>query len=121
MEKRQHARYQPKEKTYLVFRPGFQTLGEIRDISQGGVCLDCITDKDFSKDEDCLIDIFLSNGAFNLAKLKGKVVRDTVVEETKTLSPPMITRRLALQFGELLPLQQVALASFIAAQKEGHA
>ncbi|MDY0041351.1 MAG: PilZ domain-containing protein [Desulforhabdus sp.] len=100
VERRKHERYRADGEVFLTFRPNFQKIGRIRDISQGGVAFEYTADRE-SKDEYYVeVDIFSTGKDFHLARIPCRVIYDAQIDSYASFSN-MITRRCGLQFDSL--------------------
>jgi hypothetical protein len=110
-ERRNQKRFRVLEGAFAVFRPQFTKLGQITDISRGGLALRYPITGNHSKGSFEL-DIFLSGNGFCLERVPIKTVSDIqMAKRFSTSSIPM--RRCGVQFGELTKSQISQLEYFI--------
>jgi len=109
--RRKHQRFMVREGAFAVMKPGYKNLGQIKNISKGGLAYRHIADKRL---ENGLykMDIFLSNKDFYLENVPFKTV--TVFDEASEFpySSVMMKRR-CIQFGDLDTEQKEMLNYFI--------
>jgi hypothetical protein len=105
-ERRKHTRYEVKDRIFITFRPNFDRIGWITDISKGGVSLEYSTLQEFSAltDKVC-VDIFSSPRKFDLSNLRCQMIYDARVESEKGFIETIETRRCGLNFESLSPHQ----------------
>jgi hypothetical protein len=101
--RRREPRYAVKDEVFLVFRPYFDRLGKLKDVSSGGVAFEYPVFAEYSKVNEVEVDIFASEPAhIMLRNLPCRVVYDTRIDQP-TVSG-VETRRCGLKF-EGLSLQ----------------
>ena len=106
-ERRKEKRYKLKDGNLVVH---WTTVGNIENISRGGLCCSCINDE-FSPDSYNKIDIRCPRKNFFLQDLGIKIV-DKVVSSGESVFA-VFTRKCHLQFEELSDEQMVLLDNFI--------
>ena len=94
-----------------VFKCNPLEIGEITDISRGGIAFQYIQKERELEDVETL-DILVAEDDFYLQDLRIKVVSDVPVAGDLGLGP-FTTRRMGAQFQDLTPEQETALARFI--------
>ncbi len=94
-----------------VFKCNPLEIGEITDISMGGVAFQYIQKEKRLEDFETL-DILLAEDDFYLQDLRIRVVSDVPVAGDLGLGP-FTTRRMGVQFRDLTPEQETALSHFI--------
>ena len=111
LEKRETKRVKAREDAYAVFRPTFTKLGQIIDISWGGLafCYPVTGDKTTGFSE---LDIFLTNQGFYLERIPSNTISDFKIHKRFSHSS-MPTRRCGVKFGALSPFQVSRLDYFI--------
>jgi c-di-GMP-binding flagellar brake protein YcgR len=111
---RRCARFQVScDSAYVVLRrhwPRSSIIGNIVDISLGGLSFRYIASKKFSY-KPSHIDILLSDGSFRLNKVRVHSVSDLEVDSETSFG--LETRRHSMQFGELTQSQISQLQYFI--------
>ena len=109
--RRKHPRFLVKEGAFAVMKPGYKYLGQIKNISRGGLAYRHIADK---RPENGLykIDIFLSNKEFYLENIPFKTV-SVLDEATEFPYSSVMMKRRCIQFGDLDPEQKQMLDYFI--------
>jgi hypothetical protein len=111
IEKRKHQRYKVKEKAFAISSPDYKNLGQIRDISKGGLSCQFIENGEQTKNSN-EIEIFSAVGDFYLKKLPVRTVLDFEIDNTVSFnSMPM--RQWSMQFGKLNYLQRLLLDFFL--------
>jgi hypothetical protein len=111
VERRRHKRSQAEEGAYAAVRPQYDKIGQIIDVSRGGLAFRYVvsgSEEDASSD----LDIFLIGDSFHLDKVPFETVSD---EEIPRRSSPgsQVIRRCGVQFGELTQMQILKLEEFI--------
>ena len=110
-ERRKHKRFLVEDGAYAAVRPQYDKIGQIIDISQGGLAFYYMV-SDSQGHESSELDIFLIGDDFHLDKVPFKTVSDQEMPER--LSPGSLRiRRCAVQFGELTHKQMLQLEEFI--------
>jgi hypothetical protein len=110
VERRKHKRFQVPIGVFVAFRPHDSKLGEIIDMSMGGLAFCYLATKEPSNGSYKL-DIFLDEAGFHL----DDVLFDTVTDfETRQVGFTSVTmRRCGVQFGKLTHDQRSKLEYFI--------
>lgn len=111
VERRRHKRFQAQEGAFAVARPEFTKLGQIMDISRGGLAFRYVVTG--SQGNGAIeVDIFKAGDGFYLENIPIKTIWDLrVPKKLSNGSLPM--RRCGMQFGELTPNQISQLEYFI--------
>ena len=109
-ERRKHKRFEAKRGTFAVSPPGFDKLGQIQNISKGGLAFHYIGDAVQTKDAD-EIEIFSTFDDFYLRKLPVRPVSDFEVD-TRVPFSSLPTRQMSLQFEKLNHHQKILLHYF---------
>lgn len=115
-ERRKHKRFKVKAGPLAVSIPDFKKLGQIKDISKGGLAFQYIENGDQTK-EPVGVEILSIVGGYYLSKLPVRTVLDVEVDYTGSLNLSL-KRQLSLEFGKLNYHQKVLLEHFI--QKYTH-
>jgi hypothetical protein len=110
-EKRKHKRLKAKEGTFAVVTSDYNKIGQIRNISKGGLSFQYIGEGEESKGS-VEIEIFSAANSFYLRKLAAKVVVDFEVDHTVPFSS-LPLRQLVVQFKEMQPTQTMMLDYFL--------
>ena len=105
-ERRQYERYAVSQDLYLIFRPDFQKIGRLRDISKGGVCFDYTNLGGGKTPKNVEIDIFSAKRELHLTRIYCRVVYDLPIEPQSTFKRISL-RRCGLEF--LTPSEQQSL------------
>jgi c-di-GMP-binding flagellar brake protein YcgR len=109
-DRRQHERFTLKDRVFITFRPQFDRIGWITDISKGGVALEYSTIQEYSAlSEKLSVDIFSSPRKFELSNLSCRLVYDDQVDRGKGFIETIETRRCGLVFDELSQHQATQL------------
>lgn len=96
-DRRQAPRYNPKDEVFVVFRPSFDRLGKVKDVSRGGAAFEYPVFANHKEVAEVDVDLFTSEPApFMLRSVPCKVVYDIKLEKP-TLSG-IETRRCGLKF-----------------------
>ncbi len=111
VERRRHKRFLAVDGAYAAVRPQYDKIGQIIDISRGGLAFSYMV-SDSQEQESSELDIFLIGDDFHLDKVPFKMVSDQEIPER--LCPGSLKmRRCAVQFGELTQRQIFQLEDFI--------
>lgn len=111
MKKRKHNRFKVKEETYVALMNDTIKVGQIINISKGGLAFSYI-----AKDTDIQgwhkMNIFLSGNNFCLKEIPFRAISDFLIENDILFST-VLMRQCGGQFGELTPDQKMQLDYFI--------
>ena len=110
-ERRQSKRFQAKSGAFALSKASVNTLGQIVDISQGGLAFEYMARGEVTNGI-AEIDILFAERFFYLRSLPCKVISDSEI----TLQNPFSSirmRRLSVEFTELTPKQRSELKHFI--------
>lgn len=100
VEKRKFKRFKIKHLSFALLKSSFyEELGEIIDISKGGLAFQYLGEKNLVKESDKL-DIILAGNGFHIKKMPCKTVSDFEIINNLHFSS-LKMRRHAVQFGEL--------------------
>jgi hypothetical protein len=117
-DRRQHKRFQVHDGAFAVLRPRsdiwgqvIDIVGQIVDISQGGLMFRYIAGENRSHDPFEL-DVVLAGDSFRLDKIPFNVVSDMDMTHRSSLTPTTMKRQ-GLQFGALTHDQKAQLQYFI--------
>jgi hypothetical protein len=110
-ERRKYTRFRAKDGALIEFRSHRGKLGEIIDISKGGLAFRYIDIGDRPKGS-FEVDILLKKTGFRLEKVPAKTISDHKTSKYFPYSST-ITRRQGVQFGELTRNQIAKLEHFI--------
>ena len=116
-EQRENKRFQVPKGALAVLRPDYIKVGQIINISVGGLEFRCSGSEGPSNASE--LDIFLAGRAFYLYKVPFQTVWDFVTNEMPSSSINM--KVCGLQFGDLTPHQISQLEYFIQAYALGEA
>jgi len=109
-ERRVFERHVPRELVFTTFRPTFDRMGRIRDISQGGLAMEyTLLEEKPGLEEKVVIDIFNSEKKYNLFNVPCRVIYDRRVNESEGFLTNVETRRCGLKFENLRPEQSAQL------------
>ena len=111
IERRKHTRFKVKGGAFAVSTPDCKNLGQIKDISKGGLAFQFIENGEQTKGS-IEIEIFSTVGDFYLKKLPVRTVLDFEVDNTVS-SNSMVMRQWSMQFGELNYFQKLLLDFFL--------
>jgi hypothetical protein len=98
-EKRKFRRFQAPQNAFAFLRGPDGRLGQIIDISKGGLAFRYVGNGGQPK-SSFQMDIFLANNGFRLQKISFRTVSDFEVSK-QGLAHPLIMRRRGVQFDEL--------------------
>ena len=101
-ERRQYERHELEDRFFITFRPHFDRIGWLTDISKGGVSLEYSTIQEYPPlIENVIVDIFSAPKNFRLSNLPCQLVYDSRVDRGKCFIETIETRRCGLVFGDL--------------------
>jgi hypothetical protein len=107
--RRQFQRYAVTDSVFLAFRPRFDRLGMLKDISKGGVAFDYTVSDTPQPLENSNIEVeVFSHKTFRLSRIPCRIVYDTRVKAGLSMVG-FETRRCGLEFGQLSELQAAQL------------
>ncbi|UCD87489.1 MAG: PilZ domain-containing protein [Desulfobacterales bacterium] len=109
-ERRKHKRYRAHDGAFAVLGPHSTKIGQIIDVSVGGLAFSYIAGKEPS-DATFELSILFAQDSFHLTKIPFKTISDQEAKEVP--SNTLTMRRSGLQFGELTPSQISQLQYFI--------
>ncbi len=109
-ERRQFERYATDDSLFATFRPHFDRIGKVKDISKGGMSIEYTVYEEFGKTESVEVDLFSHKADFHLSRLSCKVVYDTGSSDYQGFSGFEV-RRCGLEFSNLSPRQRAMVES----------
>lgn len=111
VDKRKHKRFRSQDLAFAAFGSNSKEIGEIIDISRGGLAFRYISDGD-QVNESAELEIYLAKYGFHLEMVPFNTISDfELPNEFPTSS--IIMRRRGVQFGELTQDQVSQLGYFI--------
>jgi len=118
-DKRKHTRFRPQDLAFAAFRSHAMKIGDIIDISRGGLAFCYISNGD-QVTESGELEIFVAKYGFHLEKVPFTTISDfELPNEIPTSS--IIMSRCGVQFGELTKTQVSQLGYFIQNHTVGEA
>ncbi len=124
-ERRKHERLEPHGSAFVVFRPEFNKIAPITDISGGGVgCnyLCPVDNEDLTPERFQIIDIIISNNGFHLSNIPCNLVYDVRANNGKsTYLHNLVNRSCGLQFDPLIEHQEKQIHYFLEKHTIGNA
>ena len=111
VERRKHKRFRAEEGAYAAVRPHYDKIGQIIDVSRGGLAFRYLV-SDSQEDASSELDIFLIGDGFHLDKVPFQTVSDEGIPERLSPSSQKMWR-CGVQFGELTQMQILKLKEFI--------
>jgi hypothetical protein len=114
-ERRRHTRYPVENNAYAALGRDFSKVGQIKDISFGGLALEYIDRKEKEQDVS-QVNIFVRVDNIHIYNLACEVVYDFAVYIPSVNSEYfdlLTTRRCGIQFGPLAAASRAKLNSFI--------
>ncbi len=111
-DKRRSPRYPLKDTFFLTFRPQFDRVGRLSDISSSGVSFEYTIFQKCEKYEYVEVDIFAPSQQLSLARVPCKVVYDCALPSAVCFQGVQ-TNRCGLEFGALNADQSAKLRSII--------
>lgn len=126
-DRRRHARYRVREGAYAALSPDSAKMGQIVDISRGGLCFRYIVQKD-EFDENNETHVFVGDEGIYLEKMPNRVVEDIPVDSGDLPGAILMgskgmrmIRQRRVCFGELTGNQMAQLEYFIMNRTIGRA
>ena len=111
VERRKHKRFQVQDIAFAVLRGQVEQLGQIIDISKGGLAFHYIVSGRNVRSSSGL-DILLAYYGLYMEKIQFKTISDFQIPNKSPFSP-IIMRRHGVKFEELTPNQASMLEDFI--------
>jgi hypothetical protein len=111
IERRKHRRLQVQDIAFAVLRDQGRQLGQIMDISMGGLAFNYIAGGG-NADSAFELDILLAYKGLYMKKIQFKTISDFQIAN-KSPFTPITMRRRGIKFGELTPKQTSMLKNFI--------
>jgi hypothetical protein len=109
-ERRRHERFATNDHIFVTFRPHFDRIGSISDISKGGVSLEYPVIQEYAALTDNLrVDIFCSTKKLELSNVPCRLIYDERVNNGKGFLKTIETRRCGLEFAGLSQWQAARL------------
>ncbi len=109
-ERRVFDRYVPSDLVFTTFRPTFDRMGRIKDISKGGLAMEyTLLEEKPDLEEKVVIDIFNNEKKYNLFNVPCHVIYDRRVNDGEGFLTTIETRRCGLKFEDLKPEQTAQL------------
>ncbi len=100
VENRKFKRFKVKDLSFALLKSAsYEELGEIVDISKGGLALQCLVGKDQIK-ESVQLDIILAGNGCHIKKMPCKTISDFEITN-KIYFSSLKMRRHSIKFGEL--------------------
>jgi hypothetical protein len=110
-EQRQHKRFRVPKTTFVALWPEFFRVGQVADISMGGLAFRHLTGEE-PLNGSLELDLFLAGQSFYLYKLPFEMIWNFEPVEANSSNAPDL-RQCGLQFGALTPSQAAQLEYFI--------
>lgn len=127
MERRKYARYKVRDGAYAALSPDSAKMGQIMDISRGGLCFRYIVQLD-QMDEGNETHVFVGDEGIYLEKMPNRVIEDIPVENGSLSGSLMLGakgmrmfRQRRVCFGDLSGNQMAQLEYFIMNRTIGRA
>lgn len=111
VEDRQHNRVKVDDGGFAQLSPGFPVLGQIIDISRGGLAFRYVA-SEARTNGSAVLNILTTDRRFRLEKIPAKIIRDSGMPGEFSFGS-ITLRHCAVQFGELTPSQKLDLEHFI--------
>ena len=112
IERRESPRFEIEDNVYLTFRPNFDRIGRVKDISTGGAAFEYVQYSALANITEVEVDIFSQSKEFHWPKIPCKVVYDRRVEKYASFEG-IETRRCGLKFTKLSERQLSELNYFL--------
>jgi hypothetical protein len=111
IERRSHERFQVQQGVYALLKNGSSKLGQIKNISKGGLAFMYINHEE-QIGEPVEVDIFISGNGYFLKGIPCKKISDIHVENFVPFST-FEMRQLGIQFGAMSHGQAAQLNTFL--------
>jgi hypothetical protein len=111
VERRAHKRFPVQDGIYAVLRNNSSKLGQIKNISKGGLAFSYIADEE-QLHESFLVDIFIRNIGYYLKDVPSRKISDFHIDNRLPFSTFKV-RQVGIQFNELAHSQRLQLDNFI--------
>ena len=118
-ERRKYKRFQAQDRAFAAFSSSVKEIGQIIDISKGGLAVRYLPSQDQVTDSSDL-EIFLANNGFHLKKVPFKTISDFEIPSEFAISSIAMRRR-GVQFGKLSHIQTSQLEHFLLNHTVGEA
>lgn len=115
VERRQSERLPVAGEVFLAFRPNFDRIGNVKDISKTGICFEYLALDESSADEYVEVDVFSAAEQLYISRIPCRVVYD-IRKEAAFILQGAETRRCGLEFRALGEQQADGLSSFFQLQ-----
>ena len=116
VERRKHKRFKVSKDAFVAHRPDYLKIGQVKDISMGGLAFTYIADEK-PPNESFELDMFLASQDFYMQKVPFRTISD--FEGQGITFSSIKIRRSGVQFGELTQSQVFDLEYFIENHTEG--
>lgn len=119
LERRIYPRYAVREGAYAALSPDSTIMGQIVNISKGGLCFRYIEHREQAF-ESVATHIFVGDNGFYLEKMPYKIVEDEQLDHGSSFSSIAMRQR-RVQFSDLTPNQLAQLDYFLLNRTTGKA
>lgn len=110
-DRRSYPRYKVKDGAYAALSPDSTIMGQIVDISRGGLCFRYIVHRE-QETESMATHIFVGDNGFYLEKMPYEIVEDSLIDKGSSFSS-IIMRQRRVYFSNLTPNQFAQLDYFL--------
>lgn len=110
-DRRSNPRYKVKDGAYAALSPDSTIMGQIVDISRGGLCFRYIVHREQAT-ESMATHIFVGDNGFYLEKMPYEIVEDSLIDKGSSFSS-IIMRQRRVHFSKLTPNQLAQLDYFL--------
>lgn len=111
VDRRRSERFPVADEVFLTFRPHFERIGNVKDISKTGISFEYLSFEESEAVEYVDVDIFSASEGFYITRVPCRVIYD-IRKEPAFLLQDAETRRCGLEFGQLTEQQISAFSSF---------
>ncbi len=118
VQRRRHERFEAQDGAFASLSPQFAVLGQIVNISKGGLAFRYVASRPRSKESNRL-DILLTDGSFFVDKLPFDSIWDIAIPQDFSLGP-ITFWHCGVKFGQLESTQKLDLEYFIVAYAGAH-
>lgn len=110
-ERRSNPRFKVKDGAYAALSPDSTIMGQIVNISKGGLCFRYIVHSEQAY-ESIATHIFVGDNGFYLEKMPYRTIEDALVESSSSFSS-IVMRQRRVAFSDLSPNQRAQLDYFL--------
>lgn len=111
VDRRQSERFPVADEVFLTFRPNFERIGSVKDISKTGISFEYLSFEECDRVEYVDVDVFSASQDLYISRVPCRIVYD-IRKEPAFILEDAETRRCGMEFGQLSEQQASAFSSF---------